>query len=241
MTPGWSPVIRARPPPAHGHTTGRTGGPGRPVHHTMDSAPAGHRNRRKTGRCPPGTRRTADTSPPDIYTKARPIRPRHSLRTPTCQLPSHCTPGTGSSDEPLSGPVTTLRPQPAARRLVLPARAKLALPRPMPPRRRRRRRSSWSARSVTRTNDLEVRQDGGHTRRRGRPEPRIVDQGTAPEGHLTPLEKDPAELLDTKRLSLGAATQSTVSGIADAQNGEIWLLSPTPMISSYFDLKKPAG
>jgi hypothetical protein len=31
---------------------------------------------------------------------------------------------------------------------------------------------------------------------------------------------------------LGAATQSTVSGIADAQNGEIWLLSPTPMISS---------
>jgi hypothetical protein len=31
---------------------------------------------------------------------------------------------------------------------------------------------------------------------------------------------------------LGAATQSTVSGIADAQNGEIWLLSPTPMISN---------
>ena len=31
---------------------------------------------------------------------------------------------------------------------------------------------------------------------------------------------------------LGAATQSTVSGIADAQNGEIWLLSSTPMISS---------
>ena len=72
MTPGWSPVMRARPPPAHGHTTGRTGGPERRVHHTTGSAPAGHRNRRKTGRCPPGTRRTADTSPPDIYTPARP-------------------------------------------------------------------------------------------------------------------------------------------------------------------------
>jgi transposase len=36
----------------------------------------------------------------------------------------------------------------------------------MPP---RRRRSRWSARSEARTNDLEVRQDDGHTRPRGRP------------------------------------------------------------------------
>jgi transposase len=33
----------------------------------------------------------------------------------------------------------------------------------------RRRRSRWSARSEARTNDLEVRQDDGHTRPRGRP------------------------------------------------------------------------
>ena len=40
------------------------------------------------------------------------------------------TPGTGSSDKPLPGPVTTLRPRPAAHRLVPPAAgAELAIPR----------------------------------------------------------------------------------------------------------------
>jgi transposase len=73
------------------------------------------------------------------------------------------TPGAGSSAKPLPGPATTLRPQPAS------ARAGLRIPRSLPPCRRRRRRSRWSARSEARTNDLEVRQDGGHTRPRGRP------------------------------------------------------------------------
>jgi len=80
------------------------------------------------------------------------------------------TPGAGSSGKPLPGPVTTLRPRPAARRLVPPAAgAGLAIPRSLPPCRRRRRRSRWSARSEARTNDLQVRRDDGHIRLRGRP------------------------------------------------------------------------
>ena len=91
------------------------------------------------------------------------------------------TPGTGSSDKPLPGPVTTLRPRPAARRLVPPAAAaELAIPPSLPPCRRRRRRSRRNARSEARTNDLEVRQDDGHTRPRRRPG--TADQATAPEG-----------------------------------------------------------
>ena len=62
------------------------------------------------------------------------------------------------------------RPRPPARRPGLPVpRAELAIPRPLPRCRRRRRRSRRSARSEARTNDLEVRQDDGHTRPRGRP------------------------------------------------------------------------
>ena len=38
------------------------------AHHTTGSAPAGHHNQRKTGRYPPETHRTVDTSPPGIYT-----------------------------------------------------------------------------------------------------------------------------------------------------------------------------
>ena len=77
--------------------------------------------------------------------------------------PAH-TPGTGSSYKPLPGLVTTLRPRPATQRLDLPMpRARLRIPRSLPSRRRRRRRSRWSARSEARTNDLEVRQDDGHT------------------------------------------------------------------------------
>ena len=65
-----------------------------------------------------------------------------------------CTPGTGSSDKPLPGLATTLRPRPATQRLPLPApRAGLAIPRSLPPGRRRRRRSRRCARSEVRTND----------------------------------------------------------------------------------------
>jgi hypothetical protein len=82
--------------------------------------------------------------------------------------PAH-TPGTGSSDKPLPGLVTTLRPRPPPRRLDLPPLAEPAIPRSLPSCRRRIRRSRWSARSEARTNDLEARQADGHTRPRGRP------------------------------------------------------------------------
>jgi transposase len=113
------------------------------------------------------------------------------------------TPGTGSSDKPLPDPVTTLRPRPAARRLVPPAAgAQLAIPRSLPPCRRRRRRSRWSARSEARTNDLEVRRDDGHTRPRGRPG--TADQTTAPEGHLTPRQKGRQNSLTQRGFRSGA-------------------------------------
>jgi len=98
-----------------------------------------------------------------------------------------CTPGTGSSDKPLPGPATTLRPRPAPRRQGQPGRsdpprsvtspagpgAKPAIPRSLPSCRRRRCRSRWSARSEARTNDPERRQDDGHTRPRGRPRVKV--------------------------------------------------------------------
>src|SRR5580658_7880217 len=85
-----SPVTGTQPKtPAGTRTTGRTDGPGSWALHTTGTAPAGYRNRRKTDRRPPGTRRTADTSPPDIYTPARRTRPRHSLRTPARQPACH--------------------------------------------------------------------------------------------------------------------------------------------------------
>ena len=63
----------------------------------MGSPHDGHRskencNPRKTGHHPPGTRRTADTSPPDEYTPARHIElchsPRSPIRQPTGLLPA---------------------------------------------------------------------------------------------------------------------------------------------------------
>jgi transposase len=77
--------------------------------------------------------------------------------------------------KPLPGLVTTLRPPLATQRPGLPApRAGLAIPRSLPSCRRRSRRSRWSAPSAARTNDLEARQDDGHTRPRGRP--RVKDR-----------------------------------------------------------------
>lgn len=38
---------------------------------------------------------------------------------------------------------------------------------------------------------------------------------------------------------IGAAAQSTVSGMADAQNGEIWLLSPTPFLAGEAHRRRP--
>jgi hypothetical protein len=65
-------TTQALPQPAPARTPGRTGGPVKWAHHTTGSAPAGRHNRRKTGRYPPGTHRTADTSPPGNS------KPRHS-------------------------------------------------------------------------------------------------------------------------------------------------------------------
>jgi hypothetical protein len=121
--------------------------------------------------------------------------------------PDH-TPGTGSSDKPLPGPVTTLRPQPATQRRALPVPgAELAIPRSLPPCRRRSRRSRWSARSAARTNDLEVRQDDGHTRPRGRPGFKDHSESHSARRALHRPRRTPAEPLDTKRLSFGAAGQ----------------------------------
>jgi hypothetical protein len=79
--------LPAQPPPrpARARTLGRTGGPARSLHRTTGTAPAGHRNQRRTGRHPPGTRRTADTSPPDLYTPTKRAQPRH--RPPAADLP----------------------------------------------------------------------------------------------------------------------------------------------------------
>ena len=114
------------------------------------------------------------------------------------------TPGTGSSDKPLPGPVTTLRPRPPAHRPDLPAPvAELAIPRSLPPRRRRSRRSRWSARSEARTNDLEVRQDDGHTRPRGRPG--VNNHREIHSARRAPHKprRTSAKPLDTKRHSFG--------------------------------------
>ena len=120
-----------------------------------------------------------------------------------------CTPGTGCSDKPLPGPLTTLRPQPATQRpaLAVPG-AEPAVPRSLPPCRRRSRRSRWSARSEARTNDLEVRQDDGHTPPRGRPEAKIRWSSRRARRAPHKPRKRPAEPLDTKRHSFGAAAES---------------------------------
>jgi hypothetical protein len=86
MMPPPSTAAWARPRRAYSRTPGRTGGPVRWAHRTTDTAPAGYRNRRKTDRHPPGTLRTADTSPPDIYTLTRRTRAMHQPVPATCPL-----------------------------------------------------------------------------------------------------------------------------------------------------------
>ena len=113
-------------------------------------------------------------------------------------------PGTGSSDKPLPGLVTRLRPPLATRRPApsVPG-AELAIPRSLPPCRQRSRRSRWSARSAARTNDLEGRQDDGHTRPRGRPGVKDHCESHSARRALHRPRRTPAEPLDTKRLSFG--------------------------------------
>ena len=89
----------------------------------------------------------------DSVASAAGLHPRHRLFGQATPGPGHHTTTAASN------------PRPA---LPVPG-AELAIPRSLPPCRRRSRRSRWSARSAARTNDLEVRQDDGHTRPRGRP------------------------------------------------------------------------
>jgi hypothetical protein len=133
--------------------------------------------------------------------------------------PAH-TPDTGSSDKPLPDPATTLRPRPATQRLALPVPgAEPAIPRSLPPCRWRSRRSRCSARSEARTNDLEVRQDNGHTRPRGRPGAKVRRQShsTRKPPH-TPAKKTNGTLDDrTKRCSICAAIVLWCAAAACAQ------------------------
>jgi hypothetical protein len=125
--------------------------------------------------CAPSNGRSATPSSRACRPAPRGPRPARRARegsrgtTLSPARPAH-TPGTGSSDKPLPDLATTLRPEPAAQRLALPMPgAGPGIPRSLPPCRRRRRRSRWSARSGARTNDLDLRRDGGHTRPPGRP------------------------------------------------------------------------
>ena len=136
--------------------------------------------------------------------------------------PAH-TPGTGSSDKPLPGLATTLRPKPAAQRLALPVPgAELAIPRSLPPCRRRRRRSRWSARSAARTNDLEVRQDDGHTRPRGRPGAKDRCESHSARRAPHKPRRTPPKPLDTKRHSFWS-TEPVIDSLLDrTQIRSIW-------------------
>ena len=89
----------------------------------------------------------------DSVASAAGLHPRHRLFGQATPGPGHHT--TTAAGSPPPGP-------------AVPG-AELAIPRSLPPCRRRSRRSRWSARSEARTNDLEARQDDGHTRPRGRP------------------------------------------------------------------------
>jgi hypothetical protein len=109
-----------------------------------------------------------------------------------------CTPRAGSSDKPLPGLPTTLRPQPAAQH----PGAGLAIPRSLLSCRRRSRGSRWSARSAARTNDLEARQDDGHNRPRGRPPAKIRRPGHSTRRAPHIPRRRATETLDTKRHSI---------------------------------------
>ncbi len=117
----------------------------------------------------------------DSVASAAGSHPRHRLFGQATPGPGHHPTATPGSPPP--GPAR--------------GRGTLAIPRSLPPCRRRRRRSRWSARSEARTNDLEVRQDDGHTRPRGRPRANVPAKPQRPKG-TSHTEKRPTELLDTK-------------------------------------------
>jgi hypothetical protein len=122
------------------------------------------------------------------------LHPRHRLFGQATPGPGHHT--TTAAASPAPGPAD--------------ARAGLAIPRSLPPCRRQRRRARRSARSQARTNDLEARQDDGHTRPRGRPGANVPQQRhSARRAPHTP-RKGPTEHLDTKRLSIWSAVCSII-------------------------------
>ena len=124
----------------------------------------------------------------DSVASAAGLHPRHRLFGQATPGPGHHT--TTAASNPAPG-------------LPVPG-AELAIPRSLPTCRRRSRRSRWSARSEARTNDLEVRQDDGHTRPRGRPGVKDRWQSHSTRRALHRPRRRPAEPLDTKRLSFCA-------------------------------------
>ena len=116
----------APPPPAHAHTTGRTGCPARSAHHTTGTAPGARRSQRKTGRHPPGTHRTADTSPRGIYTPAQPSR---YMAAPTTIVAARSG-DTGSGTDNSRPPAAPRTPRTSAYRHQEPRCAAAAGPRP---------------------------------------------------------------------------------------------------------------
>ena len=154
----------------HRHSDGRA---------CYEKKPAGGRRTRK--RSGPSSGGSATPSSPACTPmpgepRKPPSRAREGNRGTTLHpaRPAH-TPHAGSSGKPLPGltprygparqPAHLLAPCPAGRS----PGAGLGIPRSLPLSHRQSGRPRWSARSEARTNDLEVRRDGGRTRQRGRP------------------------------------------------------------------------
>jgi transposase len=171
------------------------------VHHGRSDGRAYYEKKLAEGKTPPEALRALKRQVSNAILPACRPTPRGPRRVPRAREGSRGTtlsparpartPGTGSSDKPLPGLTTTLRPEPATRHPALPVPgAQLAIPRSLPSCRRRRRRSRWSARSEARTNDLELRQDDGHTRPRGRPGGQgLPAKPQHPKGHHTGREE----------------------------------------------------
>jgi hypothetical protein len=154
--------------------------------------------------------------------------PRHRLFGQATPGPGH-HPTTAASTQRLGLPVP---------------RAGLAIPRSLPPCRRRRRRSRWGARSEARTNDLEVRQDDGHTRPRGRPGAidRRWSHGTRRAPHKPQERKDPRHSLTQRGIRSGCAhwTHRSGSGEAPGRTG-VRLLRVYPEQGAAWPMERQPG
>jgi len=145
---------------------------------TRRSWPRGRRTRKRSGPSSGGS--ATPSSPACRPTPGEPLKPpsraREGNRGTTLHpaRPAH-TPHAGSSGKPLPGLTPRYGPARQSAHLLAPCPAGrspgagLGIPRSLPLSHRQSGRPRWSARSEARTNDLEVRRDGGRTRQRGRP------------------------------------------------------------------------